>query len=123
MFWLFPNFARLAAYERCNPGKKMFQLFQPNVYQKQMFFHLFQLKKKKSHTCEEGGVPLRISFWHLLMNLKNNYLFGRILGHFLLFCLSKNPKNQNFEKMKKFAGDIIILHMCSKNHNHIMYGS
>ena len=27
---------------------------------------------KKSHTCEEGWAQLRISFWHLLMNLKNN---------------------------------------------------
>ena len=27
--------------------------------------------QKKSHTCEEGGAHLRISFWHLLMNLKN----------------------------------------------------
>ena len=25
----------------------------------------------------------------------------------------KNPKNQNFEKMKKIAGDIIILHNCT----------
>ena len=25
--------------------------------------------------------------------------------------------------MNKFAADIIILHMCTKNHNHIMYGS
>ena len=25
--------------------------------------------------------------------------------------------------MKKFAEDIIILHMCTKNHNHMMYGS
>ena len=25
--------------------------------------------------------------------------------------------------MKKFAGDIIILHMCTKNHNYMMYGS
>ena len=35
----------------------------------------------------------------------------------------KNPKNQNFEKMKKIAGDIIILHMCTKNHNHMRYSS
>ena len=35
----------------------------------------------------------------------------------------KNPKNQNFEKMKKIAGDIIILHMCTKNHNHVRYSS
>ena len=41
---------------------------------------------KKSHTYEEGGAHLRISFWHLLMN---------------------------FEKL---AGDIIILQMCAKNH-------
>ena len=27
--------------------------------------------KQKSHTCKEGGVDLKISFWHLLMNLKN----------------------------------------------------
>ena len=25
--------------------------------------------------------------------------------------------------MKKFAGDIIILHICTKNHSHMMYGS
>ena len=25
--------------------------------------------------------------------------------------------------MKKFAGDTIILHMCTKNHRHMMYGS
>ena len=35
----------------------------------------------------------------------------------------KNPKNQTFEKMKKIAGDIIILHMCTKNHNHMRYSS
>ena len=55
-------------------------------------------------TCEEGGAHLRIFFWHLLMN-------------------SENPKNQTFEKMKNFAGDIIILHMRTKNHNHMRYSS
>ena len=29
---------------------------------------------KKSHTCEEGGSHLRISFWNLLVNLKNKLL-------------------------------------------------
>ena len=32
------------------------------------------LNVKKSHTCEEDEAHLRISVWHLLMNLKNNYL-------------------------------------------------
>ena len=42
-----------------------------------------------------------------------------IMGHFLPF---QSPKNQNFEKMKKAAGDIIILHMYTKNENHMRYG-
>ena len=29
-----------------------------------------------------------------------------------------NPKNQNLKKMKKIAGDIIILHKRTKIHNH-----
>ena len=29
---------------------------------------------KRSHTSEEGGAHLRISFWYLLMNLKNKLL-------------------------------------------------
>ena len=61
--------------------------------------------KEKSHTCEEGGAHLIISISHLLMNFEK-------------------PKNQNFEKMKKkIAGDIIILHICTKNHNHMRYSS
>ena len=58
---------------------------------------------KKSHTCEEGGAHLRISFWHLLMNFEK-------------------PKNQNFEKWKKVAGDI-SLHISNKNRNHMRYSS
>ena len=34
-----------------------------------------------------------------------------------------NQKSQNFEKMKKTLGDIIILHLCTRNDNHMMYGS
>ena len=41
-----------------------------------MIFHMKFLKvlnkdiEKKSHTCEKGGAHLRISVWHLLMNLR-----------------------------------------------------
>ena len=34
---------------------------------------------EKSHTCEEGRAHLRISVWHLLMNLKNNNLLKKLL--------------------------------------------
>ena len=51
---------------------------------------------------------------------------NRIFCHFgQFFALSppNNPKNQNFEKMKKIPRDIIILHMCTINDNHMMHGS
>ena len=45
--------------------------------------------------------------------------------HFGQFALlpCNNPKNQNFEKKKKTPRDIIILHMCTINDSHMMYGS
>ena len=52
---------------------------------------------------------------------RQNYLSFWII--FLPFYPPNNPKNQNFEKMKKLPGDIIILHRCNKNGNHMMYGS
>ena len=49
---------------------------------------------QKSHTSEEGGSHLRISFWHLLMNFENQ-------------------KNQNFEKMeKKEMLEILLFYIC-----------
>ena len=34
-----------------------------------------------------------------------------------------NLENRNFEKMKKPSGDVTTLHMCTKNHDHMMYPS
>ena len=61
--------------------------------------------KKKSHTCEKGGAHLRSFFWHLWMNFKK-------------------PEKSEFSKNeKKIARDIIILHTCTKNHNHMRWSS
>ena len=56
-----------------------------------------------------------------------------IFCHFLPFYPPNNPENQNFEKLKKThththtdtktPGDIIILHICTKNYDHMMYAS
>ena len=45
------------------------------------------------------------------------------MDRFLPFYPPNNLKNQNFEKPKKPRGDIITLHMCSINDNHMIYGS
>ena len=44
-------------------------------------------------------------------------------GPFLPFEPPNNPKNQNFENIKQTSGDIIILHLCTTNDNHMLYGS
>ena len=49
--------------------------------------------------------------------------FFVILDHFLPFYNHNYSKDHNFEKMKKRPGEIIILHMCTINENHVMYGS
>ena len=50
----------------------------------------------------------------------------RIFSHFgPFFALPpppNNPKNQNFEKMRQMPGDI-ILHKCTKNHDHMLHCS
>ena len=73
------------------------------------FIHVFQ----KSQSYE-------VRF--LRYGVRHTELFV-ILGHYLPFYHSMDPKNQNFEKMKKTLEDIIILQMCTINDSHMMYGS
>ena len=47
----------------------------------------------------------------------------KIFSHFGPFYTPNNPENQNFEKIKRAPGDIIILHKCTTNENHMRYGS
>ena len=49
--------------------------------------------------------------------------FYVILDNFLPFYPPKNPKIENFEKLKRMPGDIIILHKCPKNHDHMLHCS
>ena len=46
-----------------------------------------------------------------------------ILGHFLPLPPPNSPKNNTKKKMKKTPGDIIILHMCTRNYDQMMYSS
>ena len=49
--------------------------------------------------------------------------FFVILGYFLLFHPHDNSENQKFGKLKTLSRDIVVLHMCTINDNHMMYGS
>ena len=63
------------------------------------------MKKEKLQTCEEGEAHLRISFWHLLMNLKNKKLFKKLLkwankrqNNFNIYNVVFKKKKKNKEK-------------------------
>ena len=45
-----------------------------------------------------------------------------VIFHSGLFFALLQPKKKNFKKTKKTPGDIIILHMCTKHYDQIMYG-
>ena len=46
-----------------------------------------------------------------------------ILCHFLPFYPTTDPQKLKFRKNVKKTGHIILLHMCTINEDHMMYGS
>ena len=56
--------------------------------------------------------------WDMALDKCNCYFF--ILGYFLLLYSPNSPKNQNFNKLQKLPGDIIISHIFIKNYNKMM---
>ena len=66
------------------------------------------------HKCTKNHNNMRYSSW--------DTEWDRHLDYFLPFYPSKNPKNQNFEKMIKMTIDI-TLRICTINENHMMYDS
>ena len=68
---------------------------------------------QKSHKCKKGGAHLRISFWHLLMNLKNNYLLKKLLKWANKKCKNFNVYNVVFFKNNKEKHlDISLFYTC-----------
>ena len=84
--------------------------------------------KKKNTWRYHYFIPVcQQSSWYDLEFFRYRVRQTEIGNYGSFFALSsfhpKNPKNQNFEKMRKIAGDVIILHKFTKNHNHMGYSS
>ena len=69
------------------------------------------------HICTINDNHMMYSSWDM------EHDRGNFLSLFFAVLPPKNLKNQNFENMKDTPGDIIILHICTINDNHVMYGS
>ena len=72
------------------------------------------------HMCTINKDHMMYGSW----DIRHDGQFFIILGHFLPIYPPNNPKNKTLKKkMKKPPEIIIILHLCTTNDNHIMYGS
>ena len=76
-------------------------------------YHYFTLVYQKPQSYE---------VWFLRYRARQTEFFV-ILGHFLPFYPAppNNLENRNFEKMNGASGDVIILHICTKNHDYMRY--
>ena len=72
------------------------------------------------YMCTKNHDHMMYGSWDMKCHRQN---FLSLCTIFQLFYPPNNPKNQNFEKMKETAGNIIILHKCTKNHDHMLYCS
>ena len=99
-------------------------------------YHYFTPVNQKSWWCsqEQKSTAPEMwrteigNFWSISALLlpwkpkKSKLWKDNFLPFWVTFCPS-TPENQNFEKLKKTTWDVIILHMCTINDNHTMYGS
>ena len=86
---------------------------------------------KKLKTCPEISsfyisVPRTMVRWHMVPEiwcLTDVIVISHFWAIFYRFTPLTAQKNQYFEKMRTTLGEIIILHMCTKNYDQMMYGS
>ena len=103
----------------CHSGP-FFALFYPYGPRKSKFFKKWKKHLKILSFYKHKWQSYEV--WFLRYGVQWTKFFV-ISDHFLPFYPPNKPKNQNFEKMKKLPRDIIILHRCNINDNHMMYGS
>ena len=95
-----------------SPSKLKIQNFGKNEKTTWIYYHFANVYHKWNH--------IMYGSW------ETEHMMDRIccyFDHYWPFYLSNNPKYQSFEEMSKALGDIIVLHMCTINHNHMMYSS
>ena len=70
------------------------------------------------HMCTKSHNHMKYSSWDMELEFFCCCYFGPFFA--LLPPPPNIPENQNFEKMEK-ASDVIILNLCNKKHDHMMY--
>ena len=102
-----------------------FTLWPPNNPENQTFE---KMKKNPEniiilHMSTINKYHMMYDSWDMECHRQNFFLFWTIFGPFTPPTPLHNSKNQNFEKMERTSGDIMILHKCTINDNYMIYGS
>ena len=92
------------------------------------FIHEPRLLKKWKKLLEISSfytcVPKTTIMWGTVPEIRSETEFFCHFGPFFALLTPSPPnnsENQNFEKMKKAYGDVIILNLGNKKHKHMMY--
>ena len=78
-----------------------------------------KMRKVPRKKCTINGNHMIYGSWDINCNRQIFLSSWAIFCHFTPLTAQK----RRFQKIKKAAGDIIILHKCTKNHDHILYCS
>ena len=81
--------------------------------------HIPYLRKHTSYDCDFWNTCVK---WYLqvFFSVFQNFDFLGCIKNFLKI-MHRIEKASKWSKMKKASEDAIILHTCTKNHNHMMY--
>ena len=77
----------------------------------------FWKNEKKLLDIFHTWIPQTTIIWGTFPEIRNEIIFFHFGSFFSLYPsppLPYNPENQNFKKMKKASGDVIILNLCNK---------
>ena len=100
----------LPSYPRNSPKNENWKKLKKSTWK---YHHFTQVYEK---SWSYAILFLRYGAWRMKL-----LLF--MLGYFLPLYPHNSPKNEKFKKMKKMLRDIIILHVCTKIHDHMLYCS
>ena len=87
----------------------------------------FKIMKNRSgditilQKCTKNLDHMLFYTWGMMCDICNCYF--SFWAVFCPFNPPNSPKNNNFKKLKTPPGYIIILHLCTKNHDHMLYCS
>ena len=93
------------------PEKSDFWKNEKNCWRYHHFTHVYVYRKTQSYEIQ-----------FLIYGVRHNFLSFWVIFYPITSLLPpNNPENQNFEKMKKKSGDVIILNLHINKHDHMMY--